>query len=60
MGSINPARRWNGQELVTEVDETFNECPVVEVVVFKLTGNNKSKIILTLPCTDDSVLTKGL
>ena len=44
---------------MTEVDETFNECPVVEVVVFKQTGNNKSKII-TLQCADDSVLTKNI
>jgi hypothetical protein len=48
MGSINPARRWNGQELVTEVDETFNECPVVEVVVFKLTVT-LNKTILLIP-----------
>ena len=38
VGGIGPAGRWQGEELVAEVDEGLNILPVVEEVVFQFTG----------------------
>ncbi len=41
MGNIGPRGRGNGDEMMAEVDEGFYMLPMIEIIVFQLSGKKK-------------------